>query len=94
MAKCVIKTTSKPLNVTFNNRQSSNVPEIEREFLDDGKKYYKTKDGRVFDADIFDANFKVERRTVKKKNYKGTISGHRERMLKVKHDLKRYGKFQ
>ena len=53
------------------SRPSLVKPEIESEFIADGVRYYSTTCGRLFDADIYDKNFKVNRNHIKKKGYKG-----------------------
>lgn len=55
----------------ISSRQSSIKPDIESEFITDGIRYYSTTCGRLFNADVYDKNFKVVQRTVKKKGYKG-----------------------
>lgn len=52
-------------------RPYSTKPVIESEFFDTEKRYYKLVDGRVFDADLYDKNYKVVNKKIHRKGYKG-----------------------
>lgn len=41
------------------------VPEIKREFTDDGVRMYETTEGKLYRADLYDLNFKVTRGKIK-----------------------------
>jgi hypothetical protein len=49
------------------------VPGIKREYRNHGLRMYETIDGRKFDADAYDRNFKVTKGTILPNSRKGTI---------------------
>lgn len=47
------------------DRPAQTVPGIKREFFEDGKRFYETITGKIYIADVYDRNFKVNIGTCK-----------------------------
>lgn len=78
-----------PKNKFSPTRPFNSAPEIAGEYVEDGQRFYMLKDGRIYNADIYDRNFKVKPVTVKRKGYKGMSHAVDENGVRKSNDLKR-----
>lgn len=72
MQKVFIRTHGKSTSVEFKPEVPlQKAPGIEREYIHRGTRMYKTTDGRSFNADTYDRNFKVIKGNMLPRHAKG-----------------------
>lgn len=75
MQKVYVRTHGKNTSLEFKPEVPlQKAPGIEREYRHLGTRMYKTTDGRSFDADTYDRNFKVDKGKMLPKGTKGSMS--------------------
>lgn len=71
MKRLTITATQPPRNPIKINRPFSTAPEIAEEYTEDGVRYKKAVDGRIFKAEIYEKLYQVKPIQPKKNGFKG-----------------------